>query len=105
MFDFKTAAAAAGGRCSAVLSAILARQVVMPLLYADERMLRDIGLSRADIVESLSEPLCADPSQLLIARINEKRKSAVASAQRKAVIAANDSAPLPAVPQPRPKAA
>jgi hypothetical protein len=47
----------------------------VPLLYANERVLRDIGLSRADIVDSLSGPLCADPSQLLIARINTRRES------------------------------
>lgn len=104
MFDFKTAAAAAGGRCSAVLSALLARQVVMPLLYANERMLRDIGLSRADIADSLSGPLNSDPSQLLIAKINEKRRSTDTGASRQAAVAANDSEP-PAVPLPRSEAA
>jgi hypothetical protein len=94
MFDFKTAAAAAGGRLSAAVSAILARRVVMPLLYADERMLRDIGLSRADIIDSLAEPLGTDPSQLLIARINKKRKS----------IPANDAG-SPLAPQARSAAA
>jgi hypothetical protein len=97
MFDFRTAVAAAGRRCSAVVSAILARRLILPLLYANERMLRDIGLSRVDVVESLSGPLCADPSQLLIERINKKR--AVAEARRKTAFAANGEESPPPVPQ------
>jgi len=55
-------------------------------------MLRDIGLTRADVVDCLSSPLEADPSRLLIARINERRRDA--GAARKAAIAANDIEPV-----------
>ena len=97
MFDFKTLGAAAGRRCSALVSAILARRLILPLLYAEERMLRDIGLSRVDVVESLASPLRADPSQLLIERINERHEAA--AARRTAAIAANDAESPPAAPQ------
>ncbi|MDT3685583.1 MAG: hypothetical protein RO009_11140 [Pseudorhodoplanes sp.] len=33
-----------------------ARRALTPMLYFDERMFRDIGFSRADIVECLSAP-------------------------------------------------
>jgi len=97
MFDFRTAVAAAGRRGSAVVSAIMARRLILPLLYANERMLRDIGLTRVDVVESLSGSLCADPSQLLIERINKRR--AVPDAHRNTAIAANDAESPPAVSQ------
>jgi hypothetical protein len=98
MFDFvRTAALAAGRFVSRSFTAILARRAVTPLLYANERMLRDIGLSHDDILDCLSGPLCADPSQLLIARINERREAirgapaSVRLLHRKAAMAANDT--------------
>jgi hypothetical protein len=33
-----------------------ARRALTPILYFDERMFRDIGFSRADVVECLSAP-------------------------------------------------
>jgi uncharacterized protein YjiS (DUF1127 family) len=80
MFEFKRAARALGRGFSKIFSAYLSRRAIAPLLYANERMLSDIGLSRHDIVDSLSGPLCADPSQLLIARIDERRTAARADA-------------------------
>jgi len=74
MFGFKTAALAAGRRFSRLFSAFFGRRVIVPLLYANERMLRDVGLSRADIVDCLSGSLCAAPSRLLIERINARCK-------------------------------
>ena len=97
MFDFRTAVAAAGRRGSAVFSAIMARRLILPLLYANERMLRDIGLTRVDVVESLSGSLCADPSQLLIERINRRR--AGSDTHRRTAVAANEAESPPAVPQ------
>ena len=95
MRDFvRTAALGTGRFLSSLATAILARRAITPLLYANERMLRDIGLSRADIIDSLAEPLGTDPSQLLIARINKKRKS----------IPANDAG-SPLAPQARSAAA
>jgi hypothetical protein len=66
---------AIGRRLSAGLSAVIARRAITPLLYANERMLRDIGLTHGDIVDSLSGPTGTDPSQLLIARIYERREA------------------------------
>jgi len=77
--------------------AVLARRAITPLLYANERMLRDIGLNHDDIVDCLAAPHCADPSQILIARIYERREAirdaeaSVRLLQRKAGIAANDA--------------
>ena len=74
MFTFKAAAGAVERRISVFFTGILARRAIAPLLYANDRMLRDIGLSHADIVDSLSGQICVDPSKLLIARINERRE-------------------------------
>jgi uncharacterized protein YjiS (DUF1127 family) len=97
MRDFvRTAALGAGSFLSSFATAILARRAITPLLYANERMLRDIGLSHSDILDSLSGPLGADPSQLLIARINERREAvrdtpaSVRLVERKAAKAKND---------------
>jgi hypothetical protein len=84
-------------RLSASFSAIRARRAITPLLYANERMLRDIGLNHDDIVDCLAAPHCADPSQILIARIYERREAirdaeaSVRLLQRKAGIAVNDA--------------
>jgi|SRR6185312_16945477 hypothetical protein len=66
---------AIGRRLSVYFSAVLARRAITPLLYANERMLRDIGLNHDDIVDSLSAPHGGDPSQFLIARIYERREA------------------------------
>ena len=100
MRDFvRTAALGAGRFLSSLATAILARRAITPLLYANERMLRDIGLSHSDILDSLSGPLGSDPSQLLIARINERREAvrdapaSVRLLERKAAAAANNASP------------
>ena len=95
MFDFKRAVEAAAQGFSQLFSAYLARRAVMPLLYANDRMLRDIGLSRADVVESLSGSLSADPSRLLMARINARAEAGrVRKVTRpKANVSANDAKP------------
>lgn len=53
------------------LKAYRARRALVPLLYLDERMLRDIGLSRSDVVDCLSSPFAGDPASFL----DERRKS------------------------------
>ena len=108
MFEFKAAAAAAARKLSTIVTAALARRAVMPLLYANERMLRDIGLSRVDIVDSLNGSLCADPSQLLVERQQERRNAEPAvrrsepakprAMSRPDSIAANDEMPRPNKP-------
>ena len=68
MFDFKTSGLRPPRGLLDAVSAIWRGALIdAACLYANERMLRDIGLSRVDVVDSLSGSLCADPSQLLIA--------------------------------------
>jgi uncharacterized protein YjiS (DUF1127 family) len=95
MFDFKRAVETAAQGFSRLFAAYLARRAVMPLLYANDRMLRDIGLSRADVVESLSGSLSADPSRLLMARINARAEAArVRKVTRPTTnVSANDAKP------------
>lgn len=95
MFDFKRAVEAAAQGFSKLFAAYLARRAVMPLLYANDRMLRDIGLSHADVVDSLSGSLWADPSRLLITRIKARGEAASAAkvARPKANASASDMKP------------
>jgi uncharacterized protein YjiS (DUF1127 family) len=51
------------------------RRQVRYLLEADDRMLADIGLSRYDVVGSLSAPADVDPSHLLIRARHERMAS------------------------------
>jgi uncharacterized protein YjiS (DUF1127 family) len=98
MFDFKRAVEAAAHGFSRLFTAYLARRAVMPLLYANERVLRDIGLSRADVVDCLSGSLAADPSRLLMTRINARAEATrtpqgTPSARPKVSVSANDAKP------------
>lgn len=58
------------------------RRQVQSLLDADDRMLADIGLSRGDVIGSLSTPLDVDPSRQLI-RARAERMSARAHRLRR----------------------
>ena len=51
------------------------RREVEMLLEADEYMLRDIGLTRGDVVASLVAPGSVDPSHHLIRARAERRRS------------------------------
>jgi len=100
MLDFKNAAAAAGVRLSRCFTAFLGRRAIVPLLYANDRMLRDIGLSRGDVIDSLSGSFCVDPSRLLMARINERRgNTKPAYLNRQAATPANNAKPRTAPPK------
>jgi acetaldehyde dehydrogenase (acetylating) len=46
----------------------------------DERMLRDIGLTRGDLNDALSEPLWRDPTAVLVRRQRERRVVRVTNA-------------------------
>ena len=39
----------------------------------DERMLADIGLTRGDVRDAISEPLWRDPTAILVSRAEERR--------------------------------
>lgn len=72
---------------ASVLRALSHRLEVRRLAYLDERMLKDIGLTRTDVAGALSEPLFRDPSRLLVRSLDERRRP-----RRLAV-----KAPVPAV--------
>jgi uncharacterized protein YjiS (DUF1127 family) len=45
------------------------------LAELDDRMLRDIGLTRSDVRDAFSEPLWRDPTDILVRRAGERRTS------------------------------
>ena len=49
------------------------RRDVARLLELDDHMLKDLGIARGDVFEALSEPVVADPSELLAASAGERR--------------------------------
>ena len=64
--------AAAAGRCVASLwRAAIERRALNALLQMDDRLLRDIGLTRADVVDSFTKRM--GPFDLLMARRDERR--------------------------------
>jgi len=67
---FATAAARLGNR---VVVAWRHRGDVSMLASFDERMLRDIGLTRSDLNDALAEPMWRDPTAVLVRRQRERR--------------------------------
>ncbi len=68
----KKRAASAGNRITELIAALLMRSAIKPLLYIDDRSLADVGLSRADVIESLSTPLTTDPGRFLALRAKRR---------------------------------
>ena len=60
-------------RVGAIGRAIAGRRVLRELASFDDRMLRDIGLSRHDLRSAAAEPLYRDPTALLAGRVDEYR--------------------------------
>ena len=52
----------------ALIASLLMRSAIKPLLEIDEKSLRAVGLSHADVVECLSTPFTTDPTEFLTAR-------------------------------------
>jgi uncharacterized protein YjiS (DUF1127 family) len=75
--DF-TAAAARLGRH--VVTAWRHRGDFVLLSSLDDRMLRDIGLTRGDLNDALAEPLWRDPTAVLVRRQRERRAVRLAGA-------------------------
>ncbi|MDE1566828.1 DUF1127 domain-containing protein [Aquabacter sp. P-9] len=53
--------------------AIEHRRVVSQMLQFDDYLLRDVGLTRADLCDAASEPIWSDPSHVLVSRAVERR--------------------------------
>ncbi|MFG1478131.1 DUF1127 domain-containing protein [Xanthobacter sp. V4C-4] len=49
------------------------RQVMADLAALDDHMLRDIGITRADIRDAIGAPVGADPTLVLVLRATERR--------------------------------
>ena len=73
-------AARAGHRITEFIAALLMRSAIKPLLHIDDRSLADIGLSRADVIESLSTPLTTDPGRFLALRAKRRGQSRITTA-------------------------
>ena len=63
-------AASAGGWVATWVTRVRQREILAGL---DERMLRDIGLTRGDLRDAISEPLWRDPTAILVSRAGERR--------------------------------
>jgi uncharacterized protein YjiS (DUF1127 family) len=78
---------AAGTAVRRFLKAIVNRGAVNRLCELDERQLKDIGLTRSDVVGALAEPFYRDPSRCLA----ERAGGAPAVASRRSVPARSGS--------------
>ncbi|HZH10272.1 MAG TPA: DUF1127 domain-containing protein [Microvirga sp.] len=59
------------------------RREVMNLAEFDERMLKDIGLTRSDVVSALAEPIHHQPSWVLVRCVECKAQAPRPAASRK----------------------
>jgi uncharacterized protein YjiS (DUF1127 family) len=70
-------------RAAALLQALEHRREVRHLAELDERILKDIGLSRSDVDSALAEPLFRHPSVLLVRSVERRsRQPGLATASR-----------------------
>lgn len=53
--------------------AVEGRRMLRELALADDRMLKDMGLTRSDLRSAAAEPLYRDPTELLAGRVDEFR--------------------------------
>lgn len=61
------------GAARRLVTALKHRMEVRRLSSFDERMLKDIGLNRSDVEDALSMPFSADPSEILVGRVRDRR--------------------------------
>ncbi|WP_454917630.1 DUF1127 domain-containing protein [Xanthobacter sediminis] len=57
----------------AAARALERRRVMADLAALDDHMLRDIGITRADVRDAVYGPVGADPTRLLVLRATERR--------------------------------
>ena len=76
-------AAAGFASIRTMVVALRNRGTVTKLLELDDRMLNDIGLTRADVYSSLSRPIEEDPSLHLSAFWSERNSALRASAKQR----------------------
>lgn len=55
--------------------AVRNRRDASALAGMDERMLRDIGLTRSDLRDAYAEPLWRDPTDILATRVQDRRRN------------------------------
>lgn len=60
----------------AMAGAYESRRVLGELSGLDDRMLRDIGLTRSDLRDAAAEPLFGKPTRVLLLRATERRTAA-----------------------------
>ena len=78
-----------GRRVGAIGRAISGRRVLRELASFDDRMLRDIGLSRNDLRSAAAEPLYRDPTALLAGRVDQSRDGRTARTRLPGLVGVN----------------
>jgi uncharacterized protein YjiS (DUF1127 family) len=68
-------AASAANQITELIAALLMRSAIKSLLHIDDRSLADVGLSRSDVIESLSTPLTTDPGKFLALRAKRRGRN------------------------------
>ena len=60
-------------RLRQLVQVVKSRQDAATLAGFDDRMLADIGMTRGDVRDAVSEPVWRDPTALLMSRVHERR--------------------------------
>jgi len=68
-----TAAGVVANRLSRLWRALKHRHDAQMLAGLDDRMLKDIGLTRSDLRDAYAQPIWCDPTSVLVERAGERR--------------------------------
>jgi uncharacterized protein YjiS (DUF1127 family) len=89
----RVAAFAVANWTASIVRGYLNRRTALEMMHFDERMLKDIGLTRGDVHASIIEPMGADPTvRMRILAVERRAATKAQAAERLAGLRAEEAA-------------
>lgn len=89
----RVAAVTVANWTGSIVRGYLNRRTALEMMHFDERMLKDIGLTRADVHASIIEPMGADPTvRMRVLAVERRAATKALAAERLAGLRAEEAA-------------